>query len=171
VNGMAGELGHITMLPDGELCGCGNKGCWETLVSLRALYRYVQEQFATDKSSELWQKTGANANALTIEMIVSAADRGDRVATVALTKLGRYLGIGIASLINSLNPAIVVFGGIMSCAWKFLEPVVLAEIKNRALLWNRENTELVLAKHGSDACVMGGVAIIYQATISQPIGG
>lgn len=171
VNGMAGELGHITMLPDGELCGCGNKGCWETLVSLRALYRYVQEQFATDKTSELWKKTGGNANALTIEMIVAAAERGDRVAIVALTKMGRYLGIGIASLINSLNPGIVVFGGIMSCAWKFLEPVVLAEIKSRALIWNRENTALVLAKHGSDACVMGGIAIIYQSTISQPIGG
>lgn len=171
VNGMAGELGHITMLPDGELCGCGNKGCWETLVSLRALYRYVQEQFATNKTSELWQKTGGNINELTVEMIVSAAEKGDRVAIVALTKVGRYLGIGIASLINSLNPAIVVFGGIMSIAWKFLEPVVLSEIKNRTLFWNRENTEIVLAKHGSDACVIGGIASIYQATISQPIAG
>jgi glucokinase-like ROK family protein len=171
VNGMAGELGHITMLPDGELCGCGNKGCWETLVSLRALYRYVQEQFATDKTSELWKKTGGNSNELTVEMIVSAAEKGDRIAIVALTKVGRYLGIGIASLINSLNPAIVVFGGIMSSAWKFLEPVVLSEIKNRTLFWNRENTEIVLAKHGSDACVIGGIASIYQATISKPIAG
>lgn len=171
VNGMAGELGHITMLPDGELCGCGNKGCWETLVSLRALYRYVQEQFATDKTSELWKNTGGNPNELTVEMIVSAAEKGDRIAIVALTKVGRYLGIGIASLINSLNPAIVVFGGIMSSAWKFLEPVVLSEIKNRTLFWNRENTEIVLAKHGSDACVIGGIASIYQATISKPIAG
>ena len=171
VNGMAGELGHITMLPDGELCGCGNKGCWETLVSLRALYRYVQEQFSMNKTSELWQKTAGNINELNIEMIVSAAERGDRVAIVALTKVGRYLGIGIASLINSLNPAIVVFGGIMSSAWKFLEPVVLSEIKNRALFWNRDNTEIVLAKHGSDACVMGCIAAIYQAIISQPIVG
>ncbi len=171
VNGMAGELGHITVLPDGELCGCGNKGCWETLVSLRALYRYIQEQFAIDKTSELWQKTGGNINQLTVEMVITAAQRGDRIAIVALTKVGRYLGIGIASLINSLNPSIVVFGGIMSDAWKFLEPVVLAEIKNRALFWNRENTEIVLAKHGIDACVMGGVATIYQATISQPIAG
>ncbi len=171
VNGMAGELGHITVLPDGELCGCGNKGCWETLVSLRALYRYIQEQFGIDKTSELWQKTGGNINQLTVEMVITAAQRGDRIAIVALTKVGRYLGIGIASLINSLNPSIVVFGGIMSDAWKFLEPVVLAEIKNRALFWNRENTEIVLAKHGIDACVMGGVATIYQATISQPIAG
>jgi len=171
VNGMAGELGHITVLPDGELCGCGNKGCWETLVSLRALYRYIQEQFAIDKTSELWQKTGGNINQLTVEMVITAAQRGDRIAIVALTKVGRYLGIGIASLINSLNPSIVVFGGIMSDAWKFLEPVVLAEIKNRALFWNRENTEIVLAKHGIDACVMGGVATIYQSTISQPIAG
>lgn len=171
VNGKAGELGHITMLPDGELCGCGNKGCWETLVSLRALYRYVQEQVATDKTSELWQKTGGNMNKLTLEKIVSAAERGDRVAIVALTKVGRYIGIGIASLINALNPSMVVFGGIMSSAWKFLEPVINSEISSRALKWNRENTEVVLAKHGSDACVIGGVASIYQATISQSTAG
>jgi glucokinase-like ROK family protein len=171
VNGMAGELGHITMLPDGVLCGCGNKGCWETLVSLRALYRYAQEQLPTNKTSILWQKTGGNLNELTVEMIVSAAEEGDRVALIALTKVGRYLGIGIASLINSLNPAIVVFGGIMSVAWKFLEPVVNSEISSRALKWNRENTEVVLAKHGSNACVMGAVASIYQITISQPTAG
>jgi glucokinase-like ROK family protein len=171
VNGMAGELGHITMIPDGELCGCGNKGCWETLVSLRALYRYVKEQLSTDKVSILWQKTSGNPDDLTIEMIVSAAEAGDRVALVALAKVGRYLGIGIASLINSLNPSIVVFGGIMSSAWKFLEPVVISEISSRSLKWNRVNTEVVLAKHGSDACVIGGVALIYQATISQSTAG
>lgn len=168
VNGMAGELGHITMLPDGELCGCGNKGCWETLVSLHALDRYVQEQLAIDKNSILWQMTKGNTEKLTIEMIVSAAEDGDRVALTALTKVGRYLGIGIASLINSFNPSVVVFGGIMSIAWKFLESVINSEISMRALIWNRENTAVVLAKHGSDACVIGGVASIYQATISRP---
>lgn len=171
VNGMAGELGHITMLPDGELCGCGNKGCWETLVSIRALYRYAQEQLNTDKSSLLWGATGGDMSALSVEKIVAAAEKGDRVALVALAKVGRYLGIGIASLINSLNPSIVVFGGIMSSAWKFLEPVVISEITARALLWNRENTKVVLAKHGSDACGMGGVASIYQSTISKPTAG
>ena len=65
----------------------------------------------------------------------------------------------------------VVFGGIMSSAWKFLEPVINSEISTRALKWNRENTEVVLAKHGSDACVIGGVASIYQATISQSTVG
>lgn len=171
VNGMAGELGHITIVPDGELCGCGNKGCWETLVSLKALYRYTQEQLATNKTSLLWQTTNGNLNDLTVEMIVSAAEEGDRVALVALTKVGRYLGIGIASLINSLNPSIVVFGGIMSSAWKFLEPIINSEISSRALFWNRENTKIVLAKHGSDACVMGAIASIYQETISQPKAG
>ncbi len=88
------------------------------------------------------------------------------MALVAFAKVGRYLGIGIASLINSLNPAIVVFGGIMSSAWKFLEPVVISEImhehyygiaKIQKLFWQN-----MVAMH----VVMGGVASIYQATIS-----
>jgi glucokinase-like ROK family protein len=168
VNGMAGELGHITMLPDGELCGCGNKGCWETLVSVRALNRYAQEQLCTDRKSVLWRWTDGKPADLTLDMIVRAAKEGDRVALVALAKVGRYLGIGIASLVNALNPDVVVFGGIMSSAWQFLEPVVQSEINARALFWNRENTKIILAKHGSDACVMGGVAVVYQAIISQP---
>lgn len=171
VNGMAGELGHITMVPDGELCGCGNKGCWETLVSLRALYRYIEEQFATDKTGILFKQTRGKTSELNIGLIVAAAEAGDRVALVGLTKVGRYLGMGIASLINSLNPSMVVFGGTMSAAWKFLEPVIASEISARSLLWNRLTTEVVLAKHGNDACVMGGVALIYQTTISHSAAG
>lgn len=170
VNNMAGELGHITMQPDGEICGCGNRGCWETLVSQRALYRYIREGLEPNNNSVLCQLTGGNLDELNLDMIVSAARSGDQVAVNALEKVGRYLGIGIASLINSLNPDLIVFGGIMSCAWEFLEPVVTSEINTRALFWNRKNTNVVLAKHGIDACVMGGVATVYQTIIAQPTG-
>jgi glucokinase-like ROK family protein len=171
VNNMAGELGHITMQPDGEVCGCGNKGCWETLVSQRALFRYTRAGLETHKNGVLWELTSGNLDELTLDMIVSAARSGDQVALCSLEQVGRYLGIGIASLINSLNPELVVFGGIMSCAWEFLEPAVTSEINTRALFWNRENTNVVLAKHGIDACVMGGVATVYQTIIAQPTAG
>lgn len=171
VNGMAGELGHITMLPDGELCGCGNRGCWETLVSLRALYGHVMNGLKADPGSPLMEWSGGNMENLTLEMIISAAEMGDRVALNAFDCVGKYLGIGIASLLNVLNPDLVVFGGIMSIAWKFLEPSVSIEIEKRALLWNRSSAQVVLAQHGGDACVMGGVATVYRKIISQPTEG
>jgi predicted NBD/HSP70 family sugar kinase len=101
-------------------------------------------------------------------MIVEAARAGDRVALDALEIIGRRLGIGIASLVNVLNPELVVFGGILSLAGEFLMPVINKEVEQRALKWNREAMQLVLARHASDACVMGGVAAVYQAILAQP---
>ena len=90
------------------------------------------------------------------------------VALDALEIIGRHLGIGIASLVNALNPELVVFGGILSLAGEFLMPVIEKEVEQRALKWNREAMQLVLAQHASDACVMGGVAAVYQAILAQP---
>ena len=90
------------------------------------------------------------------------------MALVALETIGHHLGIGIASLVNALNPELVVFGGILSLAGEFLMPVIEKEVEWRALKWNREAMQLVLAKHASDACVMGGVAAVYQAILAQP---
>jgi predicted NBD/HSP70 family sugar kinase len=82
--------------------------------------------------------------------------------------VGHHLGIGIASLVNALNPDLVVFGGILSLAGEFLLPIVEAEMKQRALRWNAESVRIVLAKHGFDACAMGGVATVYQTILAQP---
>jgi predicted NBD/HSP70 family sugar kinase len=90
------------------------------------------------------------------------------VALDALEIIGRHLGIGIASLVNALNPELVVFGGILSLAGEFLMPVIEKEVEQRALKSNREAMQLVLARHTSDACVMGGVAAVYQAMLAQP---
>lgn len=163
VSGVASEFGHMTMNPDGELCKCGNRGCWETQVSQKALYRYLNEWIGAGKKSSL-------AHAVenySVEMIVEAARDGDEAAILALEKTGRYLGIGIASLLNALNPELVVLGGILSLAADFLLPVVNAEVRSRALRWNRESAQVVRAAHGSDACVKGGIAVVYQSVLLQ----
>jgi predicted NBD/HSP70 family sugar kinase len=101
-------------------------------------------------------------------MIVEAARAGDAVALGALEKTGRDLGVGIASLVNALNPELVVCGGILSLAGEFLMPAATKEIEQRALRWNREAAEVVLAKHGFDAAAMGGVAAVYETILAQP---
>jgi glucokinase-like ROK family protein len=168
VTGVGAEFGHMTMDPDGEFCKCGNQGCWETQVSQPALIRHVWRFIDQGNSSMLTDMTGGKRASLTVPMIVEAAREGDKVALDALEIIGRYLGIGIASLINALNPELVVFGGILSLAGEFLMPVIKKEVEQRALKWNREAMQLVLARHASDACVMGGVAAVYQAILAQP---
>lgn len=170
VTGVAGEFGHMTMDPDGELCNCGNRGCWETQVSQRALFRHVRRAISEDGHSLLSEMVGGDFERLTVLMVVEAARAGDAVALKALEKVGRDLGIGIASLANALNPELIVFGGILSLAGEFLLPLVNDELQRRSLRWNREATRVVLARHGFDACVMGGVAMVYQAILAEPGG-
>lgn len=165
VKGMAGEIGHIIMDPVGILCGCGNHGCWETQVSQKALYRYVIEMIDAGTESLLQELTNGDLTKLSVDKVVEAAKLGDRVAIDALTRVAHYLAIGIASLINVLNPQLVVFGGILSAAWEFIKPVLDQDLQARSLLWERQETEVVLAKHQVNACVMGGVATVYQEII------
>jgi len=168
VAGVGAEFGHMTMDPDGELCSCGNFGCWETQVSQRALFRHIRKSFEQGETGILFQLTNGGVDPLTVPMIVDAARTRDSVALGALEKTGRNLGIGIASLINALNPELVVCGGILSLAGEFLMPAAIMEVERRALCWNREATEVVLAKHGFDAAAMGGVAAVYETILAQP---
>jgi glucokinase-like ROK family protein len=168
VSGVGAELGHMTMDPDGELCSCGNFGCWETQVSQRALFRHVRKSFEQGETGRLFQSTNSGIEQLSVPMIVDAARAGDAVALGALEKIGRDLGIGIASLVNALNPELVVCGGILSLAGEFLMPAATREFEQRALRWNRKATEVVLAKHGFDAAAMGGIAAVYETILAQP---
>ncbi len=166
--GFASEFGHMTMDPDGEACNCGNRGCWETQVSQSAVFRHIRRMIEGGQSSSLKKSTGHDLDHLSIPLVVEAARAGDGVALQALERVGHHLGIGVASLVNALNPDLVVFGGILSLAGEFLLPIVNEELHRRALRWNAEATQVILAQHGSDACVMGGVAMVYQTILSQP---
>jgi glucokinase-like ROK family protein len=166
--GFAAEFGHMTMDPQGALCGCGNRGCWETQASQRALFEIIRAEISRGKKSALQDLTRGDLTTLSVEKVVEAACGGDPVALQGLEKIGRYLGIGIASLINAYNPELVVFGGPISLAWDFLKPVITEEIQKRALKWHRESVTLVLAQHGPDACVMGGVAAVYNQVLANP---
>jgi glucokinase-like ROK family protein len=166
--GFAGEFGHMTLDPAGLRCSCGNFGCFETLVSQRALYRRIRSAVGTGKPSLLVEATEGDLNRLTVPMIVEAAEEGDVVARAALEETGNWLGIGIASLINALNPERVVFGGTLSLAHEYLLPVVKEVVAKRALRWSNETAEIVIAEHGPDACVIGGIAAIYRQILSNP---
>jgi len=168
VAGFAGELGHMTVDPDGELCNCGNRGCWETLVSQQALFRRVGRALDGGQTGWLSAAVCGDRSRLTVPLIAEAARAGDAVALEAFEAVGRSLGLGIASLLNALNPELVVFGGILSVGWEFLLPAMTAELQNRALRWNREATQVVLAQHGVDACVMGGLALVLQEILGRP---
>ncbi len=166
--GFAGEFGHMTMDPDGEECSCGNRGCWETQASQRALFKYIRDLIAAGQKSTLTESSRGNLASLSVENVVEAAHNNDKVAQAAFRKVGSYLGTGIASLVNALNPELVVLGGPISLGWEFVRDSIDNELHTRALRWHQESANIVLARHGADACVMGGVAAVYNHMLARP---
>ncbi len=169
VAGLAGEVGHMTIDPAGPLCSCGNRGCWEAFVSQRAVFARVQAAVAAGEPTSLVAATGGDLTNLSVPLLAEAAQAGDAVALRALHDTGRYLGIGLANLVNALNPQRVVLGGPLSQTYPFLWPAICQEVEQRALRWSREAAEFVVAAHHSDACAMGGIATVYHHVLSQPL--
>jgi predicted NBD/HSP70 family sugar kinase len=155
----------MTLDPHGLPCTCGSRGCWETLASQNAVFRRVSQAIQNGASSEL---TGSS---WTMEQVLAAARHGDDCARQALRETGVYMGIGIASLINALNPQVVVFGGILSLAHEFVLPAIRQEIERRALVWSRQAVEIKLSAHGPDSCVLGSVAAVYHRILADPVMG
>ncbi|KQT94437.1 glucokinase [Marmoricola sp. Leaf446] len=123
--GMGGEVGHITMVPEGVRCGCGNLGCLESYGSGSALVRMTREHAADDPgAAALLEEAGGDVAGITGPMVTAAAAAGDAFAIARLVELGEWIGRGVATLTAVLDPNVVVIGGGVSEAGDLLlEPV------------------------------------------------
>jgi glucokinase-like ROK family protein len=167
-SGLAGEVGHMTIDPDGPPCNCGSYGCWETYVSALAVFRRVHDCIQEETESQLAEVVRDGFERITIPLMVEAARKGDQVALTAFEETGSYLGIGLANLINTFNPQKVVLGGYVTQAYEFLLPVIQKTVQERALRWPREAAEIVVATYLNDASLMGAVATVYGQILSNP---
>lgn len=168
-SGYASEFGHMTMNPAGEICACGNAGCWETQASQASLFREIKAAVSAGRPTVINEMLNGNLNGLSVEVIVEAARKNDCVALESLQKIGAFLGTGMDSLIKAFNPEIVVFGGILTLAGEFLLPAIKEELRKRRLPESGTETSVLLAHFGSDAAVMGGIAKIFQTILDNPV--
>jgi predicted NBD/HSP70 family sugar kinase len=170
VGGYAGEIGHMTLLPDGPQCACGNRGCWETFVGPTAILNRVREAAQAGHTPILMSLPEVLGEARTIRMqhVFEAAARGEEAVRQVLDDVGRYLGIGIANLLNAFNPSMVVLGGVLSLAGPYLLPRARREVETRALSAARSNVEIKLSAFKFDACVMGGASLIAREILNDP---
>lgn len=138
--GVAGEAGHITILPDGPKCGCGNNGCLETLASATALVRNFKQKMKEKKNVNI-----ADFD-ISARQVVEDATKGDVISKGAVEETGRYLGIGMATLINIFNPSLIVFSGGLSGAGEMLFEPCRDEINKRAFKLQAEHCQLKIAE-------------------------
>jgi glucokinase-like ROK family protein len=170
VGGYAGEIGHMTLLPDGPQCGCGNRGCWETFVGPTAILSRVREAAQSGQTPILLSLPDVLGDTSAIRMphVFEAAARGEEAVRQVLDEVARYLGIGIANLLNAFNPSLVVLGGVLSLAGPYLLPRVKREVEARALGAARSNVEIKLSAFKFDACVMGSASLIAREILNDP---
>lgn len=152
-DGMAGEIGHITIIPDGRECSCGNRGCLETYTSARGIvqsYREALDRQGVPKSDPRRYYSS--------EKIYRAAQEGDSTARAVMEDMGRHLGIGLAGLINIFNPEMIVIGGGVMAAWPLFIDAAQREVMWRAFEIMAKRTRIAAAELGDDSGIVGAAA-------------
>jgi len=156
--GVAGEIGHLNMVPDGLLCGCGGRGCWEQYGSGRALRRYGREKAAADPihGKRMLELNDGVAETIRGIHITQAAEEGDPLALECYEELADWLGRGMADLAALFDPGVFVLGGGVSDSGNLLlDPVAKAFGKYLTGGAHRPRAEVVLASMGSAAGIAG----------------
>lgn len=156
--GIAAEIGHFRVVPDGHRCGCGNRGCWEQYVSGRALVREAQELAVASpaQAGQLLALGGGAPEGITGPMVTKAASSGDPAALECFRIIGTWLGQGLADLAAVLDPAAFVIGGGVSEAGDLLIDPARAAFANALTgRGHRPEAQILLAKLGVDAGIVG----------------
>jgi glucokinase len=160
-DGCAGEVGHMTVEADGPRCHCGNFGCLEALASGWAVAKAAIKRINNGEKSSIVELVDGRLENITAETVAVAARRGDQLAADIVAEAAKYLGIGLANLVNIFNPELIVIGGglskmgdmLLSPAWKVL--------KERAFQLPADTVRVVRARLGSNAGIIGAAAYVF----------
>ncbi|HEV7473414.1 MAG TPA: ROK family protein [Pyrinomonadaceae bacterium] len=165
-DGSAAEIGHIGVDPfAGVACMCGSRGCLEVYASATAIVRMTREARPRYPNSILH-----NTEDLTSQKIYQAGREGDELAIEVFRRMGVYLGIGLASLINVLNPEIIVIGGGLSNGWDLFEKHMHQQVIERAFPIPARRVKIVRAECGDDAGLLGAAKLAFEEA-SEESGG
>jgi predicted NBD/HSP70 family sugar kinase len=160
----AGELGHVSLDPNGPRCACGKRGCWEAFACNAAtITRYVDEVAGPQRSGvEPSRRDGLPA----VEEIIRRAAIGERAAIAALTETGRQIGRGLAAVVSAYNPKRVYIGGEVTAAWNLLEPPLRAALAENTLTDAARATPVYPDTNPAEYRLLGAVALVAAPTFA-----
>ncbi len=160
---VAGEIGHTTIEQNGRRCGCGNYGCLEAYASGPAIADRAREALSDDLNSILPALAGGDAAMITAQTVYAAAAEGDAIAREVVRDTARYLGTGLASLLNIFNPGVVVIAGGVTQAGDALFEPLRVEVRKRAFRPAVEACRIVPGALPGTAGVVGAAAAFLAA--------
>ena len=155
ISGFAGEIGHMPINPQGRPCQCGSVGCWETEIGERALLERAGYPLEGGR--------------MAVSALIADAADGRPEALASLDNVGRWLGIGLAGLVNVLNPRVVVLGGLFSPAFPYLVPSLTGALEARGLEAARRLVSVVPAYLGVDAPLLGAAELAFEPLLVDPV--
>ena len=165
-NGMAGEFGHMQVVPEGHRCACGNRGCWEQYASGNALVRDARELVLADSpvAHHLKELVEGDVDRLTGPLVTDAARAGDPLAVELLSDIGTWLGVGLAGMTAAFDPsAIVVGGGVSAAGELLLGPTRQAFSRSLVGRGYRHEPPIMEAALGPDAGFVGAADMARSA--------
>ncbi len=158
-HGLAAELGHVTVLPDGPLCGCGHRGHLEAVASGTAIARYVAEQLAQGVPSSLAEFSNPTGRDISM-----AAENGDPLAKASLARAGTFIGYALADYLHIFNPSIIILGGGVSRSGPFLIEPLRTSIAQRIISPEYlHGLVITTAALGDDSGLLGALALAETA--------
>ncbi|MCF6515121.1 ROK family glucokinase [Lactobacillus sp. S2-2] len=162
INGAAGEIGHITVEPNGYLCTCGKRGCLERYASATGVVQ-LAEDFSKEFNGESQLKDlFKNEEKVTSKMVFYLADNGDILANKVVDRVCYYLGLALSNIGNVLNPGSIVIGGGVSAAGNTLLQPTTRYFQQNAFPAVRDSTKVKLAQLGNDAGMLGAASLALQ---------
>src|SRR5438067_2358519 len=163
---IAGEFAHVPINLDGPRCMCGANGCWEAYISnLATLSLYFGWNLSKLSSNKL---RGAKQNSFTVLDLISRARGGDAKAMTAIQSTARFLGVGLATIVNAINPECIYLDGEITTAWDLIEKTVNQALAERALTGKNGRTPLRLASKQEYPRLRGAAALIAAPTFAAP---
>ncbi len=158
-NGVGSELGHMITVIDGELCTCGNRGCWERYASATALIRMGREAAEKHPASRIAASVNGRLDDITAKTVIDAAKAGDEAANEVFERYVYYLCAGLVNIINFIDPEVIVLGGGVSHAGQFLLDAVNRRLPSMVFYKTMPYARVALATLGNDAGIIGAAML------------
>jgi len=163
-NGNAGEIGHMTIEPNGPRCKCGNRGCLEVLASGSAIAKRAITEILGGRDTLIEKLTNGSIEEITAKIVAEAAKKGDKLSLEIWEETGEYLGIAIANLINIYNPEIIIIGGSVAQAGGLLFEPIKRTVKKRALPGPAKIVKIVPTKLEENVSIIGAASLVLEKT-------
>ncbi len=158
-HGIGSEIGHMILRMDGEPCTCGNEGCFERYASATAIIREAKRALKRHPESLLREACGGDPETLNAKIVIDCAKAGDETAKQVFAEYVRALALGIVSLINAIDPEVIVLGGGVSVAGDFLLDAVREAVKPHVFYKTLPYADIRLARLGADAGIIGAALL------------